>query len=142
MGRVILGIISGVVIAVAVVFAIELILNVISPPPAGFDTSDPVDMRERVRGLPMFAFGLVLIGWLVGTALGSWAAVRIGQRPITWPGLVVGAVVFCSAIYNIMTIPHPIWFVVIAVLAIPVVSWLGASRARGPALPASPAVAP
>ena len=133
MGRVILGIIAGVVIAVAVVFAVELILNVISPPPADFDTSDPVDVRERVRGLPMFAFGLVLVGWLAGTALGSWAAVRIGQRPITWPGLVVGAVVLGATIYNIMTIPHPIWFVAISLLAIPIVSWMGARKARGPA---------
>jgi hypothetical protein len=139
MGRVILGIIAGVVIAVALVFAVELIVNVIAPPPADFDMSDPVDVRERVGSLPMLAFALVLLGWVLGTALGSWAAVRIGQRPVVWPGLIVGAVIFVGTIYNIMTIPHPIWFVAISLLAIPLVSWLGASKARARA---SPSVAP
>ena len=135
MGRIILGILAGVVIAGALVFAVELIVNVIAPPPADFDMSDPVDVRERVGGLPMVAFALVLFAWVLGTAVGSWAAVRIGQRPVAWPGLVVGAVILCGTIYNIMTIPHPIWFVGISLLAIPIVSWLGASRARARAGP-------
>jgi hypothetical protein len=139
MGRVILGIIAGVVIAVALVFALELIVNVIAPPPADVDMSDPVHVRERVSGLPMVAFALVLLGWVVGAGLGSWAAVRIGQRPVAWPGLLVGAVIFIGTLYNIMTIPHPIWFVGIALLAIPIASWVGASRARARA---GPSVAP
>ena len=130
MGRIILGIIAGVVIAGAIVFAVELIGNLVAPPPADFDIGDPIDVRARGGGLPMVAFALVLAGWVLGTALGSWAAVRIGQRPVAWPGLVVGAVIFASTIYNIMTIPHPIWFVGISLIAIPIVSWFGARTAR------------
>lgn len=130
MGRVILGIVAGVVIAVAVVFAVELVVNLIAPPPADVDMSDREAVSARVSSLPMIAFALVLFGWVVGTGLGSWGAVRISQRPVAWPGLVVGAVIFCGTIYNIMTIPHPIWFIPISLLAIPIASWLGAKAAR------------
>ena len=130
MGRIIGGIVLGVVIAVALVFAIELVVGRIVPAPPDFDMRDPDAVRARVAGLPMWVILLVLVGWLVGTALGSWAAVRIARTTRLWPGLVVGAIVFLSTVYNIMTIPHPIWFVAISLIAIPIASWLGARAGR------------
>ncbi len=130
MGRAIGGILVGVVIAVALVFAIESVIGLIVPAPADFNMRDPEQVRARVASMPMWAILLVLVGWVVGTGLGSFAAVRIARTTRLWPGLVVGAIVFLSTLYNIMTIPHPIWFVGISLIAIPVASWLGAKRGR------------
>jgi hypothetical protein len=133
MGRIIGGVLLGIVIAVAVVFAIELVVQQIVPAPADFNMRDPEAVRARVASLPAWVILAVLVGWVVGTGLGSWAAVRIARTTRLWPGLVVGAVVFLSTLYNIMTIPHPIWFVGISLIAIPIASWLGAKSGRASA---------
>jgi hypothetical protein len=130
MGRIIGGILVGVVIAVALVFAIEWVIGLVVPAPADFNMRDPEQVRARVASMPMWAILLVLVGWVVGTGLGSFAAARIARTTKLWPGLVVGAVVFLSTLYNIMTIPHPLWFVGISLIAIPIASWLGANSGR------------
>ena len=139
MGRTIAGILVGIVIAVALVFAIEAIIGLIVPAPPGFDMRDPEAVSARVSSLPRWVILLVLVGWLVGTGLGSWAAVRISRMRVLWPGLVVTAVIFLGTLYNVMTIPHPIWFVAISLIAIPVAGWLGS---RSGAAAAAPGVVP
>jgi hypothetical protein len=138
MVRTIAGILVGIVIAVATVFALEQIVHLFAPAPPDFNMRDPEHVRARVASLPMAAFLLVLLGWVLGTALGSWAAVRI-SRVGTWPGLAVGAAIVAATLYNLVTIPHPIWFAVIALVGIPIASWLGANSARGRASPPSTA---
>ena len=91
MVRTIVGILVGIVIAVATVFAIEQIVHLFAPAPPDFDMRDPEQVRARVASLPVTAFVLVLLGWVLGTALGSWAAVRISRAGASWPGLAVGA---------------------------------------------------
>ena len=130
MVRTIGGILLGVVIAVALVFAIEWVVGLIIPAPADFNMRDPEQVRARVASMPTWVILLVLVGWLVGTWLGSYAAVRIARTKKLWPGLVVGAIIFLSTLYNIMTIPHPIWFVAVSLLVIPIASWSGARKGR------------
>ncbi|HJR65944.1 MAG TPA: hypothetical protein VJ802_05910 [Gemmatimonadaceae bacterium] len=130
MGRIVGGIVLGIVIAVALVFAIEWVIGLIVPAPADFNMRDPEQVRARVASMPMWAMLLVLGGWVVGTGLGSWAAVRIARTTRLWPGLVVGVIVFLSTLYNVMTIPHPMWFVAIALPAIPIASRIGARSGR------------
>jgi len=130
MVRTIGGILLGVVIAVALVFAIEWVVGLIIPAPADFNMRDPEQVRARVASMPTWVILLVLVGWLVGTWLGSYAAVRIAQTKKPWPGLVVGAIIFLSTLYNIMTIPHPIWFVAVSLLVIPIASWSGTRKGR------------
>ena len=124
------GIVVGVVIAVALVFAIESVIGLVVPAPADFDMRDPEQVRARVASMPIWAILLVMVGWILGTGLGSWAAVRIARTRRIWPGLVVGTIVILSTLYNVMTIPHPIWFVAVSVIAIPLASWFGAKRGR------------
>jgi hypothetical protein len=126
MARTIAGILLGIVIAVATVFAIEQIVHLFAPAPPGFDMRDPEQVRARVSSLPVTAFLLVLLGWVLGTALGSWAAVRISRTGMRWPGLAVGAAIVAATLYNVVTIPHPIWFAASALIAIPIASWVGA----------------
>ena len=135
MGRTIAGIVVGIVIAVALVFAIEGVVGLIVPAPADFNMRDPEAVRARVASLPTWVILLVGVGWIVGTGVGSWAAVRISRTRALWPGLVVTAVIFLATLYNVMTIPHPIWFVAISLLAIPIAGWLGAKSGAAAVTP-------
>jgi hypothetical protein len=139
MGRVVLGILAGILIAGATVWAVEAIIQLIWSAPADFNMRDPEAVRARVASLPAIVIALVLVAWMVGTALGSWAAVRIGRLAAAWPGLIVGAVIFALTLYTLITIPHPMWFVPIALIGIPLASWIGAKGARGRVIaPATP----
>lgn len=138
MARTIAGILLGVLIAVALVFAIEWVVGRIVPAPPDFNMRDPEAVRARVASLPMWVILLVLVGWLLGTGLGSWAAVRMARTTAIWPGLVVGGFIFVATLYNIVRIPHPIWFVAISLVSIPIVSWLGATNGRGRAVTVTP----
>ena len=124
------GILLGIVITVALVFAIEWVVGLIIPTPADFNMRDPEQVGARVASMPPWVMLLVLVGWVLGTGAGSWVAVRIARTRRLWPGLVVGTIIFLSTLYNIMTISHPIWFVAVSLIAIPIVSWLGAKRGR------------
>ena len=139
MGRTIAGILVGIVIAVGLVFAIEAIVGLIVPAPPDFNMRDPEAVRARVASLPAWVILLVGIGWIVGTGVGSWAAVRISRMRALWPGLVVTAVIFLGTVYNVVTIPHPIWFVAISLIAIPVAGWRGS---RTGAAAVTPSVVP
>lgn len=135
MVRAVAGILVGIVIAVATVFAVEQIVHLFAPAPPDFNMRDPEQVRARVAGLPATAFLLVLVGWLVGTALGSWAAMRISRSVTLWPGGAVGGAIAAATLYNVVTIPHPIWFAAAALILIPIASWVGARAARGRASP-------
>jgi len=131
MGRAILGVVVGLVVAFVIVFALEAISHQIYPPPAGFDPSNPEAVRDLASRLPAGAFAFVLAGWVLGAALGAWAAVRVGGRMALWPGLVVGVLVLAASGYNVWTIPHPGWFITVGLLGVALGTWLGARTAYG-----------
>jgi hypothetical protein len=134
MGRRILSILAGFVVASIVVFALEALGHAIYPPPAGLDLTKPEAFQTMISQMPPGAFVLLLIGWLAGTAAGVATAQRINSKPTFLPGLVVGTMIFAATAYNFSIIPHPRWVVVAALVGIPVVAYLVA-RATTRGLP-------
>jgi hypothetical protein len=132
MGRAFAGILLGIAIAVALVFVIERVAGLIYPLPPDFNMQDPEAVRARIASLPMWVILAVMLGWLVGTGLGAWAAVRIARTAKLWPGLTVAGVIFLATLYNVVTIPHPVWFVALSLVTIPIAGWLGAKAGRRP----------
>jgi hypothetical protein len=131
MARAIFSIVAGLIVAVVCVFAMEYITHIFHPAPPGFDPRDKDAVRALVAGLPLLAFILVLFGWLLGAGLGAFMAVRINRRIAKWPGLLIGALLLAATLYNLLTIPHPVWFFVAAVIGIPIATWLGTNVGYG-----------
>jgi hypothetical protein len=139
MGRRIVAILAGFVVANIVIFALEALGHAIYPPPAGLDLTKPEAFRTMVSQMPPGAFVLLVIGWLAGTAAGVATAQRINRKPTFVPGLVVGTMLFAATAYNFSIIPHPIWVVVAALVGIPVVTGLVARTATPGLPPVTPA---
>src|SRR5215472_10632822 len=106
--RGIAGVIVGLIATWLPVALMEVITHHTWPPPAGLDMRQRSDMFRYVATLPAAAFALVLIGWLVGTLLGTWLAAKIGRSPT--PAYILGAILVAAGIFNFIVIPQPHWF--------------------------------
>ena len=127
MGRYVGAVIVGAVVAFGVVFGIEKVGHSMYPPPPGVDFSNAEALRGYIESAPSGALMWVLAAWVVATLAGGIAAGRIARSR---PGVVsamVGLVILIAAVVNLVMIPHPTWFWVSAVLAIPAAALLASS---------------
>ncbi len=68
----------------------------------------------RITGDALFA--AVAVGYALGAFGGSLVAFRLAAA--RWPAVVVTAVLALLAIINLFALPHPIWFVPVAAVAL------------------------
>jgi hypothetical protein len=118
MGRTILGMLVGVVVAVLVIMAMEMLGHHFYPPPSGLDVTDPANEAAFAQFVATMPFGgkvMVLLAWLVGTFLGALAAAKIARHQ-TAAALLVALVVISGVIGMIMEIPHPAWLSILGLL--------------------------
>lgn len=129
MGRIVLGLLCGLVVAGITIFIVEALGHAIYPPPADLDIHNPDAMRTVMATMPPMAFVLVLVAWLLGALAGAWVAVRMVARSAIWPGIAIGVVILAGIGYNLVTLPHPVWMLPAALVLVPLSAWLGASLA-------------
>ena len=122
--------IAGIIVAVALVWVVELIGHSIYPTPADLDYGDTDVMRAYIDTLPLGALLTVAIAWFVGSLGGCFVACRLGSaRPLVY-ALVVGGVMFAGAVFSLLIIPHPLWFSALGIVGIFVGAWLGMTLGR------------
>jgi hypothetical protein len=118
MGRTILGMLAGVVVAVLVIMAMEMLGHRFYPPPPGLDPTDPANEAAFAQFVAAMPFGgklMLLLAWLLGTFAGALVAARIARHQ-TAAALLVALVVISGVIGMIMSIPHPTWLGILGVL--------------------------
>jgi len=125
MGKNIAAGIAGVVIAGLLVWLVEMLGHTVYPPPTGLNFADPDAMRAYIDMLPLGALLFVAAAWFIGTLGGTFAACKIGTaKPIVFAG-VVGGLMLIGTLFNLVTIPHPLWFSILGIVGIIVAAWLG-----------------
>lgn len=131
MKRKVFAVVLGVVVAVVVIIAIEMLGHSVYPPPDGLDLTNTEAMRAYVMDLPLGALLFVMAAWLVATLAGGLLACFIARETPLIYSAIVGGLVLVGTIINLMSIPHPLWFSITSVLAIIatifVTGWLGSS---------------
>ncbi|MEM8816154.1 MAG: hypothetical protein AAFX56_17765 [Pseudomonadota bacterium] len=121
----VVAVLAGIVAAFAAIAIIQSIGHAVIPPPADLDVSDIEAFREWMATLPVAAFLFVLAAYYGGAFLGSFVAGWIaGLRSLIYPAI-VGGLVLAGTIANLMTIPHPLWFSLLALIGIPVCAYFG-----------------
>ena len=116
MGRIILGIVAGVLAMGVTVGAIEFGAHEFFPVPS--DTA-PVPVGIQL---------LVLAAYFLGAVVGGVVAVRLSGAG--WTAWVVAILVVAGAIWSMFLIPHPQWMQIGAVVA-PVLGGFVAGRIAG-----------
>lgn len=123
--KVILGIVGGLLLAFAVVFATDALFHMLSPTAVRPAAGDADAMRTYVARQPVGALAGILAGWTLGVFAGSALATRIAGRG-EWPGWVVTGLFLLATAGNFLMIPHPLWMVAAAAVLILAGGWLGA----------------
>jgi len=116
--------ITGVVVAVAIVFLSERLSHTLYPMPVTVDPSDTESLRDYITTLPLGAFLMLMGGWAVATFVGAVVADRIGTAKLWIYPTVVGGFMFAATTANLILIPHPHWFTAVSLVAILISAWL------------------
>jgi hypothetical protein len=130
MGRAILAIVAGCLLSVLVVAGVDFLAHQIYPPPAGLDVRDPAAMRVIIAEMPVGAFIVMVSGWILAAGLGAWLATKLSRTDKTWPGGAVGGLTLAATGINLFTIAHPVWVVIVALIGIPLATWVGIRLAQ------------
>ncbi len=137
MSRKIIAVVLGALVAVVLIIAIEALGHAVYPPPDGLDLTDPETLQAYIMEAPIGALMFVMGAWLVATLVGGLLACFIAREAPLVYSAIVGGLVLLGTIINLMSIPHPLWFSITAVLAIIamifITSRLGTSFVAAPA---------
>lgn len=134
MGRKILAVVVALIVAFAVIMIVQMANSVVVSPPSADVMRDPVRLREFLRTLPMTAYVVVLLGYVLGAFAGGFIVTKMSRRES--PGIalpiVIGAILEIGAILNffVMLPGQPIWFIVVSLLIMIPASLLGHRFAR------------
>jgi ABC-type uncharacterized transport system permease subunit len=105
------GFVVGVVAWFAIVQVGELVVHKLYPPPPGYNMRDMEQGKRYVATLPATAMVIVLVGQVIGTLVGTFAAAKIGRSRV--PACVIGALLLVAGVVSTFVIPQPLWFVVL-----------------------------
>jgi len=117
--------IAGVVVAMLSVWLIQMVGHAVYPAPADMDMKDMDAMRAYVASLPIGALLFVIASYFIATTVGTCTACSIGTMLPRVFAILIGCLMLVATTMNVMMIPHPTWFVVLAVVAIFIGAWLG-----------------
>ena len=107
-----LAVLAGLIAGSVIIFLVEMISAM------RYDLTRPGGSGAmEMKALPTGAYVFVLIGWFLGTALGSFTTARLSGPNQAVHAAVVTAIFLAGGIFNLATLPHPLWMWPGAVLA-------------------------
>jgi hypothetical protein len=121
---------AGVVAALFVVILMDTMAGNIWALPAGTDPNNPDSMRQAVATLPVAAFLLLLVGWVLASGIGSYVAARFATHARATHGLIVALFVLVATVGNLAKFPHPAWLWVASIILIPAAGWAATKLVR------------
>ena len=105
---------AGIVVAVVMIGAVQFVSHKLFAPAVMPDMNDPAVVRAFVMSMPISAFLMVLLSYMLGAFTGGMVAVRVAARvsphtkPLVCTGI-VGGFVLAASLMNVVMIPHPIY---------------------------------
>lgn len=88
---------------------VEWISSRMHPMPEGIRMDDMDAMKAWVGTLPASAFLMLAIAWGIGCFVGTLVARRLAPGREALPGLVVWGMLIAATVFNLVSLPHPLW---------------------------------
>jgi drug/metabolite transporter (DMT)-like permease len=123
--RRVLAVIVGCMVAILVLFVGEMLSHVIYPPPSNIDLNNAEELKKLMESAPPMSLVLVLLSAFLGAFIGGIIATVLMKTSDKITALLVGAVLTILGILNLLVVPHPIWFIIPALLVYFIGAWLG-----------------
>ncbi|MGI8561933.1 MAG: hypothetical protein ACR2J7_11000 [Luteimonas sp.] len=137
MGRTVLAVVAGLVVALLAMVSVEFLALQLWPPPPGFVLEDEADLARLVELATPAKKAAVVFGWALASFLGGWVAARVSHRHRTGAAVAIGVLVVAGVVFNAANIPHPMWMNVLGVLLPVPMALLAARLATKRAAPAA-----
>ncbi len=106
----ILPVVIGSVTGIIAISSGEIYLHHLFPYTPGTNENEAHSLALAIKQMPAKAFQLLLVNYMLGSFLAGFIATLLARRINVIPAIVVGVVLTLSAIFNIITLPHPLWF--------------------------------
>ena len=128
--RNVLAVIAGFVIGSIVNMALIMIGGKVIPPPAGVDVTTMEGLRAGMHLFEPKHFAFPFLAHALGTLVGALVAASLAASRKLLMALVVGVLFLVGGIMSVMSLPSPMWFSVLDLVAayIPM-AWLGGTLA-------------
>ena len=108
------------VVAMALIIAVEVVGGIFHPFPPGVDSSDYEMVKAHVVEYPRWILALAAVAWGATTFVSAWLATRLGAGRHPAHGIAVGSLLLLAAVSNIFMLPYPIWFDIANYLILPI----------------------
>jgi MFS family permease len=123
------GTVLGTVAAGLSIASIERLGHLLYPPPVGLKPGHLDAIAAYLANAPVGSLLFVLLGWLSGAFLGGLLAAWIaGRRPRLYAG-VIAALILLGAVANFAMIAHPVWFIALSIVTLPLAGFAAATLA-------------
>ncbi len=118
----ILGVVAGFIVGGILFTVFQIVSHGLAEVPVGIDWNNMSEVNEFFRALPVSSFLIVAAGYAIGSLVGGMI---VGYFSSTneklWP-LILGILFTVGWTLNIISLPHPVWMIVLVyVLMIPCV---------------------
>lgn len=123
--RRVLAVLVGCIVAVLVLFVGETLSHLIYPSPSNIDSNNIEQLRKLAESAPPIALVLVLLAGFLGAFVGGLIATMLMKTNDKIVILLVGAILTVLGILNLLLVPHPIWFIIPALLVYFIGAWMG-----------------
>ncbi len=128
--RNILALLAGIVAGGVAIALIQALNARLFPPPAGLDFRDQAAAAKYMGTLPVGAFLMVLLSYLIGFTLAVFLAIRLSLSSPERQGLLATMFFGAASVMNLMSLPHPMWFWIANLVVLMVAAWLGGILGR------------
>ncbi|WP_062544891.1 YrzE family protein [Rufibacter tibetensis] len=112
----ILSVVGGAAIGVFTISLVQYLSHQLYPMPASLNPKDPDAVATFLNNAPTAALLLVLFAYALGSFFGGMVAARYAPRKPVLHALLVGLSLMVAGIANLLSFPHPTWFVVVSLL--------------------------
>ena len=125
--RLAIALLAGLIAGFVCTASIQALSIALYPAPVDLDLTQPEAVAQWIEQLPVGAFLLVLLSHALGAFMG--AAICQAIAGTIWrPGwMVIGVLFLAAGIYNLIEVPHPIWFAIADVITYIPAAWIGGS---------------
>ncbi|WP_027420111.1 hypothetical protein [Crocinitomix catalasitica] len=111
-----LAVLAGTIAGVLVIFLGDILIHTLFPAPGYLDMRIKGDVEKAIELMPIMALVLMLFYWLLSSFIGGLVAGKIAKHNWQLPTIFTGIVLLMAAVFNMISIPHPIWMVIIAIV--------------------------
>lgn len=117
--------------AVLVIALVQMVSGLIYPPPVGLDFNDKVEVARWAHAMPIGAYLMVMLAYVLGSFTGGWVVGRFVSSSQLIRAGVIGTLLMLAGFMNLAAIPHPLWFSVISTILFIPMALAGAKLGLG-----------